>query len=363
MTRMIKKTKRFLKNLKESNRLLLWEDYKQRRSVVRGFPVSVHLATDAVCNLVCPMCWQRGPAGAIKHPCIEERYLKQFARQVFPTASTLELNVSGEPLMSRLIDRELELAEEYAVRLLVTTNGTLLNTHKERFRALVRNAEEITFSFDSPQKKTYAFLRKGSDFDRVVENMCLFNRARKRLSRRNRPRFTISMVLMKRNFRDLTNMVRFVKKQGADRLVVHAMTVFTPGMKQEALDYCDDEVRRVALEARVFAQKQNIELLYPSIFLRSLFGHSLSGDPLSKNKAVASRPCGFLWLRTYLNALAQIVTCCAPCHPVMGSLKENSFEQIWNNEAYQRMRRGFKEGPLTKVCKPCVHEGIYSSLV
>ncbi|HNX81358.1 MAG TPA: radical SAM protein [Candidatus Omnitrophota bacterium] len=358
-----KKRMRILQVQKESNWALLWDDFRQGRHVVRGFPVSVHLATDAACNLHCPMCWQRGPAGLIKPPLIQEEHLIKFARQTFPTAKNLELNISGEPLMSRLIDLELALAEEYGVKILLTTNGFFLNAKKSRFLTLMRNIGEITFSFDSPHKKTYLSLRVGSDFEKVVENMRLFQYHRNRLSGNPRPYFNISMVLMKRNFMELPAMVAFAKKVGADRLIVHAMTVFTPQMAHEALHYNEPALISAAVKAQTCARKVGIELAYPMLLRKALAQAACAGSCQNPAGEPQVSPCRSLWFRSYLNALAQIVTCCAPPHPVMGSLQENDFEEIWNNAVYQRMRQGFLKKPLSEICALCVKEGIYCSIV
>lgn len=362
---MKKYSTRILKNLKGSNNLLLLEDFAQRRCALRGFPVSVHLATDPTCNLRCPMCWQRSAklAGSGLHPIIEEKHFITFARQVFPTAFSLELNISGEPLMSHLVDLEIALAEEYGVKILLTTNGLLLDAHKKRLATLMRNVQGITFSFDSPDKKTYSALRVGSDFDHVVANMRLFQRRRKRLSLKQRPGFSISMVLMQRNFRQLSEMVHFTKQIGADRLIVHAMTVFTKPMEKQAIDYNASSIMRESKKAQALALRLGLSLVYPAALRNANVSVEKGNDRRQSVSRVVDMPCKFLWFRVYLNALAQIVTCCSPSHPIMGSLKEHSFEKIWNNSAYQAMRKGFIDKNLTSVCKACVREGVYYYLL
>lgn len=347
-----------LKKLKEKNKQLLEQDINEKRYLLRAYPPFVGLATDARCHLRCIMCIQR--RGDYKElfnsPTIEEKYLIKFAEQVFPTAEILQLNTAGEPLMSRHFDLELELSEKYQVKLDVITNGTLLNSKKERLQEICRNAKSISFSFDSPIKETYESIRINADFDQVVENMRLYHKYRNQLTLKERPSFCITMVLMKRNLDELLHMVRFAKDIGADHLSVSRMIVHTKEMEDESLDIYKQKVNHLLSEAKELAKNINLSISIPPLY-------EINSEPEVKERNVDTlqnqntekslKSCPFLWERVYIDAGANILVCCEPSHPIAGSIKNNDFQDIWNNLIYQKMRRTFTGGPPYEPCFKC----------
>jgi MoaA/NifB/PqqE/SkfB family radical SAM enzyme len=298
-------------------------------------------------------------------PTIEEKYLIKFAEQVFPTAELLQLNTAGEPLMSRHFDLELDLAEKYQVKLDVITNGTLLSSKKDRLKRLCSNSKTISFSFDSPVKETYESIRINADFGQVVENMRLYHKNRSRLPADKMPTFNICMVLMNRNLDELLYMVRFAKEIGADHLSVSSLVVHTKEMEDESLDGCKQKVNQLLSEAKKLAKKINLSILMPALYdiNSETESRGINVDKLQNhNLEQPLKRCFFLWERAYIDAVARIIVCCEPSHPIAGNLKDNDFQDIWNGLLYQKMRRTFIGGPLYTKCYNCAQSGYFSTL-
>ncbi len=355
-----------LGRLKESNANLLEQDKKENRCCLRALPTFVGLGTDEICNLRCVMCIQRTKEQSVlkNSPPIEEKYFIKFANQVFPTAKILRLNTSGEPLMSRRLELEAGLAEKYGVRLELITNGTLLNVKRKLFEKIVNNSSSISFSFDSPIKKTYESIRIGAEFLRVVENMRLFQKYRNTLPIHKRPFFYVNMVLMRRNFNEIIPMVNFTKSIGEDCLIIVRILVSKKEMQDESLDNCREETNRALLEAQEFAKKLNLNLWIPPLFNIDTALNSEEDNAVvqySQPKPALKR-CPFLWDYVYIDGNADIFTCCEPSHPVAGSIKDRDFRDIWNNQLYQKMRSTFTGGAHYKLCKDCAEHGYLSEV-
>lgn len=351
-----------LDKLKKKNAILLQYDKEKKRSILRAYPIFVGLGTDVACNLRCVMCIRqtKSETEVKSGPIIEEKYLIKFVEQVFPTAKILQLNTAGEPLMSRTFDLELELAEKYSVKLELITNGTLLNIKNARFKKLVENSHLICFSFDSPVKETYESIRIGADFDQAVENMRLFQKYRNQLPKTKRPAFNIVMVLMKRNLQEVFQMLKFAKEIGADSLGISHLYVHTKDMEIESLDNCKEEVNEMLLSAVQLAKEIQINLVIPPLYEIEPMALPIekfsAGFHKSKFKKIIQR-CSFLWERVYIDGNANIIPCCEPSHPVVGSIKDNNFEEIWNGRLYQVMRNTFTGEGFYPLCKKCAEEG------
>lgn len=89
-----------------------------------------------VCNLSCSFC--PGTRRA-KRQMTEEEY-RRVLSELRPYTDYVYLHVMGEPLLHRLLDRFLAVAEEYGFRVCITTNGTLL---RERGKILLAHSRVI----------------------------------------------------------------------------------------------------------------------------------------------------------------------------------------------------------------------------
>lgn len=351
-------TKERYQSVKEENVCLLHADIAGRSSVLRARPTMVCLSTDLRCNLRCPMCirrlYEHDEHG--KQLVIEEKYLIKFAEQVFPTAKILQLNIAGEPLMSAQLGLELELAEEYGLKLDVVTNGTLLGADKERLNKILWNSAFISVSLDSPVRRTYESIRVGADFQQVMDNMRLVQECRRLMPGDRRPLFNINMVLMKRNLGEVQQMIRLAKDLGADCVRITDLLVHDDSMKAESLAGNKREVLHVLSEAVKLARRLKVSVSTPpSCGLGYVGGREGDTYGASWTAVSAVHPdwCFFLWTRVYIDGNANIAPCCAPLHAVAGSIKTDDFDDIWNNEAYQAMRRTFLGGPSHEICSAC----------
>ena len=353
--------KRYKKE-KEENIKLLREDQREERSLMRGYPNYINMITDESCNFRCSMCIQQVRWAAGRGPeVIDEKYLVKFAREVFPTALVMQLNTAGEPLVSRVLDLELSLAEEYGLKLDLFTNGYYFDLKHKRLRNLLKNILLATFSVDSPVKKTYESIRKGGDFDRLVKNMRAFHAYRKRLPLHQRPYFSINMVVMKKNLNELSRMVRFAKDIGADEVVLSRMLVHNDSMHNESLDDVKIEANLAMMGALFLAHRLGIRIATSSLFPVQ---KSKKGDSslARREQPQTERTCSFLWSSVYLDSNACVIPCCAPSHPVIGSMRDSDLKSLWNSPMYQSMRSTFTGGLGHPVCRECRKTGLLSTL-
>lgn len=145
------------------------------------------------------------------------------------------------------------------------------------------------------------------------------------------------------------------------------MVVFTEDMKKESVHDIKEEVNVVLIKALEKAREMQLPLSIPPLYaIEEESKHVIKrqgGVTNTENTEEINKFCFFLWERAYLNMDANIIACCSPSYPIMGSMKESSFAQIWNGEKYQQMRQTFTGGKSYASCYDCYKTGYLSHLV
>jgi wyosine [tRNA(Phe)-imidazoG37] synthetase (radical SAM superfamily) len=145
---------------------------------------------------------------------------RSMLEEIGPRLIRLDFFNYGEPFLH---PQALEMIEHVKrhhphVYLYTSTNGLLLN--EEKIARLARSGiDEVTFSVDGADQRTYERYRQGGDFSRVMENMAALVREKERLGREV-PYINWRCILFRWNdsFRQMARVRRLARKIGVDRL-------------------------------------------------------------------------------------------------------------------------------------------------
>jgi hypothetical protein len=126
----------------------------------------------------------------------------------------------GEPFLHpQALDMIEHVKKEYPhIYLYTSTNGLLLD-EKKSSRLAETGIDEVTFSVDGADQRTYARYRQGGDFSKLLKNMAALVSEKRRLGREV-PFINWRYILFKWNdsARQLRKARRLAKKIGVDRL-------------------------------------------------------------------------------------------------------------------------------------------------
>lgn len=351
---------------KAANARLAAEDEVALAPFARAMPTWINLTSTTACNLKCFMCNQFLDPNSPKE-MLDEQIYEKVVRELYPYARTMQLSAFGEPLMTPRMAQKLDDLERYGVKLEMVTNGTLM-MRESRFREqLLRCLELVTFSMDGATRATYNSVRTGADFDEVVHNITRFSERRLELPAASRPKLNFNYILMRRTVAEAPRFVEMVHRWGGDQIVFNHLVTFHPSLKGESLNYCrayanewQDRTREVAkaLGVTISIPPNFTELDSPAPAVAAAAAGAAGGE--AKPAAKPARPCGpppircwFLWQRIYLTPFGDVVPCCLAAMPHFGSLKKDTFFDIWNGPTYQSYRQHvFTERPLGK-CRTC----------
>lgn len=318
-----------------------------------AFPRYLLIGNTNLCNLVCEMCFRkeegRNPS---EYPSMEFEVFRRLAEEVFPFLHRVAFSVAGEPLMSRTILEELDLAYHYHVKVDITSNGTLL-LKEGILPRLLRTLSVLTVSIDGAKKETFEEIRKGARFEQVLENMRVFNQERQKLPREERPSLHATLVLMRRNIEELPDWVDQMAAIGVNHLSALHMVAQVRGMERESLVYhkalCNEYLKR----AKERAAHLKITGEFPPLYC--LEAPSGEGGE-KKERADDAQPalCPYLWEQAWIHPNGDVVPCCHPAFlKAMGNLKWSSLYSIWNGRSYALLRERFRRGEPLDICRKC----------
>ena len=181
-----------------------------------GNPDLIKIANDYVCNLHCPSCRKHILA---KNDNDTEMEIAACTQELLKSgwldkADQLVIGASGEAFLSAHYRRILFDGIVKRNSIFIMTNGTLF-THSV-WEKLEGKYEHIGFSVsvDAATKDTYAKVRCGGDFERLIENMRFLSELR----RENKvDSVEVNMIVQKANYKEIPDFIRWAKEMGFDR--------------------------------------------------------------------------------------------------------------------------------------------------
>jgi pyruvate-formate lyase-activating enzyme len=188
---------------------------REGRTRLDGGPRRLVLNHDPSCNLSCPSCRTRR---IVAHKVRQERMNAMTDRVLMPLLEgvrSLHITGSGDPFGSahfRHVLRQVSRRRLPGLRFDLQTNGLLLAQSWDELR-LDDLIDTVAISIDAARPETYAALRRGGEFARLLDNLGFV--AMKRRSGQIR-RVRLDVVVQTLNFRELPEVVDLGRDFGFD---------------------------------------------------------------------------------------------------------------------------------------------------
>ncbi len=193
-------------------------------------PFLFNLGYDESCNLSCPSCRQalvlhtQGPEYE-KRARIQRTLVDTLLTEPHDHPMRLNITFSGDPLGSKLFrDLLVNLDGRKFPGLEVTlqTNGVLFTREAwARLEKLHGNFRGIAVSVDAATPETYAYIRRGGNWNKLLENL----RFMCELLAESRLRWvTLEYVVQHRNYRELPSAVEMARAFGASAVTLSLIT-------------------------------------------------------------------------------------------------------------------------------------------
>jgi radical SAM protein with 4Fe4S-binding SPASM domain len=142
------------------------------RKEAREFPMMCVLSFVYICNAGCPNCPYNNSdiRETYKNSLImPEGIFKKIAAQCGQYNTYIRISGGGEPMLHPQAIELMEYAKKKKARVGLITNGSLF-TEESLYRLVSAGVDMIEFSVDAEDDVTYAKVRPGLDWKRLVEN-------------------------------------------------------------------------------------------------------------------------------------------------------------------------------------------------
>lgn len=204
---------------------------REGKTRVDEFPEHIVVAYDKSCNLSCPSCRAHRIFHGKGTPEYEEAraltatLLKALAEVPPDKAVTLMVSGSGDPFAAPALFELLENFDGEShpnIRFDIHTNGTMFTEEAwNRIKRIHGNINSFYVSVDAATAATHAAIRRGGNWERLMENMrFLYGLRKKEL---NKAHIVYNMIVQKGNYREMPLFVRQFLGKLADGISFSAM--------------------------------------------------------------------------------------------------------------------------------------------
>lgn len=278
----------------------------------------IYIEISNICNLKCTFC----PEVLRPKKLLSVDQFELILQKIKPHTKAITMHVMGEPLAHPNFANFLLLNEKYSMPLLLTTNGILLERHKE---VLLKSniIKQINFSVHSfydnfPNKEIFSYLESIVQFSRIFTQ--------------SHPQSFINFRLW--NLEESQNSHSIQNK----KILSHLSSLFP-----EAQIPASIEVRK----QKSYRLDRHIKLHFDTQF---------EWPQLNSNHTATN---GFCYgLKNQLAILSEgiVVPCCLDKEAVinLGSIFDSDLESILNTNRAQAIIKGFQNGlAIELLCQKC----------
>lgn len=263
------------------------------------FPMMLVLSFVYPCNALCPHCPYTNSNIRKEYrdaPYMSEGIYKKIANESGQYGAYLRISGGGEPMLHPQATELLVYAKKVGCKIGLITNGSLFDETNSR-ALLAAGVDMIEFSVDACDPATYSVVRKGLEWDVLVEN------TKRMLSLRNEMRSSTKVIASAVNQSgvDIEAVERYwVKDIGVDYLI-----------KRKFLTWGDNTTLDAASSAD------------PAAYLNT--------DEV---------PCPFIFERLNIDSRGNVMVCGydISAKTSMGNVTTQAISDIWHGEGFQFYR-------------------------
>jgi radical SAM protein with 4Fe4S-binding SPASM domain len=261
---------------------------------------------------------------------IELNLFEQAIQEVGELQNSTALHHFGDPILHPDLPELVQIAREVGVESFLSTTGNPLTDHRTE-KLLDAKPHFVGVSFGGISEETYNKMQRGGNFEVAKKRI---NRLIRRRDERGQkyPIIQINLIKTALNEHEVDDIKRYwsqriendVPEPWSDPVAVYPFHDWGGSLKE-------DTVSRMAGEDR------------------RLFKNGNRFDSAEVN------PCRHLWHNLVILHDGTVVPCCYDFNGdlSLGNIGEQSLEEIFNGEPYQKLRRQHLNDDVPMICKGC----------
>ena len=295
------------------------------------------------CNLFCKMCRDKI---SVCGRTMSIDLFKRIVEETAPYVRSYSLFNWGEPLLLKdFCDRVSFVNEKKRNDCIVdiSTNGMLLSDKMIDF--LFEQKVSITISVDSADKNTFESIRRGADFERIIQNAEKTAYKYRNCDIRYSPEFYIS--IQKENQNSVLEIIKLAHSLGIRRIgcgIVIEPDKYAPTQDKEL---CDE------LERAYYYIKEH--KMFLDVFPTKVGNYVFSGERYCEaSDFIVSTVCNAPLVSAVIKYSGEVYLCCNVGDFVGNISDGGSFLELWKSQRYNILRRSVNEqSNMPDKCKKC----------
>ncbi len=262
----------------------------------------------------------------------------------------------GEPLLYKNIIDLLNLIKHYKLKLNLTTNGTFPRLNVEDWGQLILPiASDVKISINGASKKINESIMEGIDFDKHVEFIKRFLEIRDIIRREglNYPTITFQATFMKKNLKELPELLRLAIKLGIDRFKGHHLWIIHPELDEESLRKKKIDIKHwnsIVDKMNLIIENERLRN-GNKIRLENVYSIPIKNENVIPDAYL----CPFLGKEAWIAWDGTFNVCCSPDNlrqslGCFGNIKNTNFMEIWNSDNYKQLVDNWGNYEVCKIC-------------
>lgn len=322
----------------EENKFLNEREFSERVLSLKSMPLSAHIALTGRCDSCCRICPSIRPDRKVKPADLDNMIIEKLKISVFPflLSCTLGGNNLGEIMVSDDFGSIIDEMDKYPqIKTSIGTSGTLLSKYASKIAQFIKH---ISISIDGATARTYERIR-GFKFDQLMSGIKILMQEIKKNGSVCQVAFGFTALY--ENIHELPDLIRLAHSLGVHEVYV---MLYRPNFEHEryqCLIYHQKYTNDIFDISSKIAKELGLELKQPRFPCPEETGIK---EKVVKNNQNNAAICQVPWRRFSLDEQGLVSPCCS--NPtVMGNLKRQSFEEIWNGKRYRRFRKKIVQNP------------------
>ncbi|MEM5853488.1 MAG: radical SAM protein [Candidatus Aenigmatarchaeota archaeon] len=356
------------------------ENYKRILNWFKGKkqpPFKIDIELHRRCNSRCLSCSRRASPDYEKLNEISKQIEMPLEKWIEIIEEAAELGVKewhlaggGEPMfLPEVTIPVMKEIKKFEMLGIITTNGTLWK--KELIEKTVKMGwDRVHFSIDGPNPRIHDYLRgiPGS-FKKVIKTIEKFNEFKKKYNT-GKPMLNINMVLSRKNYKFLPDMVNLAKNLGVEFLFVDPLIVYSKfgeklKMKKEDLEKFPPFLKKARELAGKFEIGNNFSGLQNNLNQELIEKSSKMDEVVEKDVEKVKKlklnrflknflvvPCYKPWFHMTVKCDGRVTSCDVP---VTGGdeIRNKTLKEVWFGEYFNWLRKCLLSGKIPNFCSQC----------
>ncbi|MBR3628459.1 MAG: radical SAM protein [Elusimicrobia bacterium] len=330
--------------MKTTNYILNLNELLSNKTKLKSKPQILQIFLSNICNLDCIMCCNKTTVKREKAFSLDYKTIEKI---ILTNSQLLVIEwLGGEPTLYPNFEKLLDLANKQNIKQVLVTNGSLLN--KKIINKLIEYNVDVTISMDAPIKSLYEKIRRGGDFNRLVNNLKLFVKEKKK-KKHDFNLLTVNYVVLNNNYKYILKMISFIRKLGIKNIffendITNGIYNISKISKSKYKHF-----QKVLLNIKNH-KDENTNILIDENFFQS------EAEPI-KNFSVIKKDdnkCLVPWVSCCIKPNGDVLS--SPfCLCVLGNIYKSKFLDIWNSKKFVGIRKKIINNnfELENICSNC----------